>query len=324
MRGPTQSIRSSITMSYVRVVVLMLLSATFVLGQAPTSGGCGKNVSFAIAENGQPVPAIPKFTLKWLSSKTRQETFGGLCFSQVPSTSETNYIVVFSTNPNAFDGLKASAHTYKASPQSDPTASGSGGTWSYAYTGAAPSATTDTLDLRRDDKPKTLVVRAYDQSGRTVSQGNLNSFSSREKLLEKMLSDILKDTPSPETKKYLTSALSVYYVNCDVDGQPVSPSIEQPVRASLTTAAPAPAVTAPVPPPQPKPELQIWSYPAGADVFLDGSYVGQTPYSVEVAPGQHTIDLRKKNFGIWQRRITAMSGTRKIGGNLEQKVLNLQ
>ncbi len=324
MRGATQDIRSSIKMRYgLVVVVLMLSSVTFVLGQAPTSGGCGKNISFAIAENGQPVPAIPKFTLKWLGSKTRQEAYGGLCFSQVPSTSETNYIVVFSTNPNAFDGLKASAHTYKSSPQSDSGGNGSGGTWSYAYAGAAPNATTDTLNLKRDDKPKTLVVRAYDQSGRTVSQANLNSFSSREKLLEKVLSDVLKDSPPPETKKYLTSSLSVYYVNCDVDGQPVSPPIEGAVRASLSTPAPTP-VTAPAPPPPPKPELQIWSYPAGADVFLDGEYVGKTPYSLQVAPGSHTIDLRKKNFGIWQRRILATNGTRRIGGNLEQKVLDLQ
>ncbi len=324
MRGPAQDIRSSITMRHhAYIVMLMVLSVTFVWGQAPTSGGCAKNVSFAIAENGQPVPAIPKFTLKWLGSKTRQETYGGLCFSQVPSTGDTNYIVVFSTNPNAFDGLMASAHTYKSSPQSDSAGNGSGGTWSYAYSGAAPNATTDTLDLRRDDKPKALAVRAYDQSGRTVSQANLSAFSSREKLLEKVLSDVVKDSPPPETKKYLTSALSVYYVNCDVDGQPVSPPIDAPLRASLSTSATAP-VTKPAAPPPPKPELQIWSYPAGADVFLDGEYVGKTPYSAEVVPGSHTIDLRKKNFGIWQRKILATNGTRRIGGNLEQKVLDLQ
>ncbi len=309
-------------MRYGRIVVLLFLSVAFVRGQESTSG-CAKNVSFAIAENGQPVPAIPKFTLKWIGSKTRQESFSGLCFSQVPSTSETNYIVVFSTNPNTFDGLKASAHTYKTAPQTNPALTSSGGTWSYAYSGAAPTATTDTLDLKRDDKPKSVEVRAFDQSGRTVSQGSLATSSSRDKLLEKVLSDILKDSPPPESRKSVASVLSVYYVNCDVDGQPVSPPIGAPLRASVSPA-PTPAATAPAPAPPPKPELQIWSYPAGADVFLDGEYVGKTPYSVAVAPGAHTIDLRKKNFGIWQRKIEATAGTRRIGGNLEQKVLELQ
>lgn len=310
-------------MKYCAALVLLLSSVTFVWAQEPTSVGCAKNISFAIAESGQPVPAIPKFTLKWLGSKTRQETYSALCFSQVPSTSQTNYIVLFSTNPNSFDGLEASAHSYKTSPQSN--SSTYGGTWSYAYTGAAPSSTTPTLDLKRDDKPKSLEVRAFDQTGRTVSRANLSSYGSRDKLLEKVLNDILKDSPPPESRKSVASQLSVYYVNCDVDGQPVSPSLDPSPAAALKDAkATAPVPTAPAPPPPPKPELQIWSSPAGADVFLDGQYVGQTPYLAEVAPGMHTIDLRKKNFGIWQRKIQATNGTRRIGGNLEQKILELQ
>ena len=42
-------------------------------GAAPAPLACSKNVSFAIAEGGQPVPAIPKFTLKWLEGKSRKE-----------------------------------------------------------------------------------------------------------------------------------------------------------------------------------------------------------------------------------------------------------
>ena len=311
-------------MRYSLTLVTLLVSVTFGWGQAATSEGCAKNVSFAVAENGQPVPAIPKFTLKWLGGKSRQQEFGSLCFSQVPSVTQTNYIVVFSTNPNAFDGLKASAHTYKSSPQAhegNAAVNSSGGTWSYSYTGAAPPAT-NSLELKLDDKPKTLQVRAFDQSGRIVSQGSLAAFSSREKLLEKILTDIRKDSTPPESRKPFASPLSVYYVNCDVDGQPVSPGLDPPPAAHLPPAPPPPVAAAP--PPPPKPQLDIWSSPEGADVFLDGEYVGKTPYSAAVSAGEHTIDLRKKNFAIWQRKIQAMAGTRRIGGNLEQKVLDLQ
>jgi hypothetical protein len=311
-------------MRYPLSVLLLIVSAHYVWGQAENPPSCAKNISFAVAENGQPVPAIPKFTLKWLAGKSRRESFSSLCFSQVPSATQTNYIVVFSTTANAFDGLKASAHTYRSSPQGHDgnVVNSYGGTWSYAYTGAAPPATTSTLELNRDDKPKALNVRAFDQGGRTISQDSLGESSSREKLLEKVLADIIKDSPPPETRKPFASPLSVYYVNCDVDGQPVSPNIEASVKPIAAVAPPVPAT--PTPPPQPKSELQIWSSPAGADVFLDGAYVGQTPYSQEVSPGQHTIDLRKKNFAIWQRKIQAQAGTRRIGGNLEQKILDLQ
>lgn len=315
-------------MKYGLALISLILSGSFGWAQAaPASDGCSKNVSFAVAENGQPVPAIPKFALKWLGGKSRQEGFASLCFSQVPSGTETNYIVVFSTNPNAFDGLKASAHTYKSAtqPREGTAAVNSyGGTWSYAYTGAAPVATTSTLELKRDDKPKTLDMRAFDQRGRTISQGSLAAFSSREKLLEKVLTDIGKDSPPPESRRPFASPLSVYYVNCDVEGQPVSPALDPHPAASVATATPPPPAADAPPPPPPKPELEIWSSPAGADVFLDGEYVGKTPYSTAVPPGEHTIDLRKKNFAIWQRKIQASAGTRRIGGNLEQKILELQ
>ena len=57
---------------------------------------------------------------------------------------------------------------------------------------------------------------------------------------------------------------------------------------------------------------------------MDGEFVGQTPHTLVVTPGEHTINLRKKDFGIWQRRIVVVPGKRKIGATLEQKVLNLQ
>src|SRR5208282_798399 len=87
-----------IAMKYGFALISLILSGSFVWGQVPPSEGCAKNVSFAVAEDGQPVPAIPKFTLKWLGSKSRQEGFASLCFSQVPSLTQTNYLVVFSTN----------------------------------------------------------------------------------------------------------------------------------------------------------------------------------------------------------------------------------
>ncbi len=311
-------------MRYPLTLILLLVSGSCLWGQAEAPANtCSKNVSFAIAEGGQPVPAIPKFTLKWLGGKSRKEGFPNLCFSQVPSLTQTNYMVVFSSTPAALESLKASAHTYKSGSQGhDNPVNSYSGTWSYVYAGAAPPATTtSTLDLRRDDKPKSLDARVFDQSGKTISQASLSTSSSREKLLEKLMGDIAKESVPPEATKSFASQLPVYYVNCDVGGQPVSPPIETAAAVPVKASAAAPAPPAPDPPTS---ELDIWSYPEGADVFLDGAYVGKTPYAQTVAPGAHTIDLRKKNFAIWQRKVTTGPGKRKIGGNLEQKILDLQ
>jgi PEGA domain-containing protein len=279
---------------------------------------CSKNVSFAVAEGGQPVPAIPKFTLKWLGNKARQQSYHGLCFSQIPSANANNYIIIFSTSESTFEGLNPSAHTYtSAKPAVENTGAinSYGGTWNYSYVGVPAPATTTTLDLKRDDKPKSLYVRTYDQQGRIISRYNLNMVSSRERLLEQALADILRDSSPPPNQKPFLAPLSVYYVNCDVDGPPAQTPME-------------PLSPRPTEPPHKDPTtetvLDIWSNPPGADIFLDGGYMGKTPNSQAVPPGEHTITLRKKDFATWQRKVLVTPGKRRVTAYLEQKVLTLQ
>lgn len=315
-----------IEMKYRLALALLIVVATLAWGeQTPAaSGSCSKNVSFSVAEAGQPVPAIPKFTAKWLDNKSHREHYPNLCFSQIPAANLLNYIVVFSTSENSFEGLKPSAQTYTTAnqPKDAGDVASYGGTWSYAYTGVAPPPTTDTLDLKRDDKPKSVDVRAYDQTGRIVSRRTLAAASSRDKLLEQVLADIISDAPSQGSKKGFVAPLSVYYVNCNVPDQPPNPGMPETAAA---TPPPTPAATPSKPAPPPDPVLEIWSTPSGADVFLDGEFVGRTPYTTSVAEGEHTVNLRKKDFGIWQRKVSVVPGSkRRVGATLEQKVLVLQ
>ena len=310
-------------------LTLLFLVATSGLVWGQTSAppaACAKNVSFAVAEGGQPVPAIPKFALKWLSGKPRQQRYAALCFSQIPSANTTNYIVVFSTSDATFEGLTPTAHTYtSATPVSGSTGaiSSYGGTWNYSYTGVPPPVTTATLALKRDDKPKSVDVRTYDQHGRVISRYSLSRFPSREKLLEQVLADILADSPPASNRKPFAAPLSVYYVNCDVDAPPTeTASRMDPSHNVSPSDAPPPAPTPP--PPPPPPQLDIWSSPAGADIFLDGEFVGKTPFSFAVTPGEHVISLRKRDFGTWQRKMSVTAGKRKVAAYLEQKVLELQ
>lgn len=312
-------------------VFLLLLAATFVFAQQPVEvdtgnqqSSCTKNVSFAVAEGGQPVPDIPKFALKWLSGKARKEGFAKICFSQIPSASLTNYVVIFSTTEAAFNGLTPQAHTYTTATTAhdgNTPVSSFGGTWTYAYAGTAPPATTDSLSLKRDDKPKSLAARAYSQSGKMLAQYNLSAVGSRDKLIEDVMKDVLNDSPQAISRKQVAAPLSVYYVNCDVDSPPVSNSA---TASASTPAAVTPVkATAPVAAPPPPPELLIWSSPGGADVFVDGLFVGKTPFQLTVPLGDHLITMRKKDFGIWQRKVTAIPGKQRVSAYLEQKILEL-
>jgi hypothetical protein len=53
--------------------------------------------------------------------------------------------------------------------------------------------------------------------------------------------------------------------------------------------------------------VAIKSTPDGADITIDGKFVGTTPSTLQVAPGEHTIIIEKSGFKLWQRAITVNS-----------------
>lgn len=53
--------------------------------------------------------------------------------------------------------------------------------------------------------------------------------------------------------------------------------------------------------------VAIKSTPDGADITIDGKFVGTTPSTLQVAPGEHTIIIEKSGFKPWERTITMNS-----------------
>ncbi len=300
------------------VIVLLAVSA---VGQSPAPVPCTKTITFAVAEGGQPVPAVPKFAAKWIGKKYHYDEHPELCLSQIPSSRTANYVVIFAITEASFDGLTPTAHTYTSTgPVSGSLAGASsyGGTWNYSYTGMPPVPTTGTLELLRvDNSKKVLVVRAYDQHGRQVSHHNVDSDHNREKVLQQVLADIHQAPVEKPDLKRLAAPLSVYYVNCDVD----SPGPSSLVGANDPPSAQADPKPAPRPPPLPT--LEFWSNPAGADIFLDGGYLGRTPFTSTVLPGDHVVVIRKADYATWQRKILVSEGQRRVNAYLERKFLNL-
>ena len=53
----------------------------------------------------------------------------------------------------------------------------------------------------------------------------------------------------------------------------------------------------------------ITSSPDGAEVELDGNFVGNTPSALAVAEGEHTLEIKKAGFKVWQRKLKVTSGS---------------
>jgi len=64
-------------------------------------------------------------------------------------------------------------------------------------------------------------------------------------------------------------------------------------------------------------KLSIVSNPAAADIEVDGGFVGNTPSSVEVATGDHTITVSKSGYKTWERKLKANGGNVNINAELE-------
>lgn len=92
------------------------------------------------------------------------------------------------------------------------------------------------------------------------------------------------------------------YVNGDVklDIAKFQPSSAgQPAVASSATPAANPTSA----------KLQIESNPPGADIEVDGGFVGNTPSDVQVAEGEHDIVVKKAGFNNWERKMKISAGS---------------
>ncbi|MCI0391895.1 MAG: trypsin-like peptidase domain-containing protein [Acidobacteria bacterium] len=65
--------------------------------------------------------------------------------------------------------------------------------------------------------------------------------------------------------------------------------------------------------------VQITSEPTGAEVFVDGEFVGSTPSKVQVSPGERKIKITRPNHKDWERAIKIQPNEEKtINALLEQ------
>ena len=67
-------------------------------------------------------------------------------------------------------------------------------------------------------------------------------------------------------------------------------------------------------------KLRVESDPSGADIEIDGSFVGNTPSDVQVAEGDHAVTVKKAGFQNWERKMKISGGSNvHINAGLEKE-----
>jgi len=63
--------------------------------------------------------------------------------------------------------------------------------------------------------------------------------------------------------------------------------------------------------------LNVASNPEGAEIDIDGTFMGNAPAVLELEPGDHTVTLRKAGYRLWQRKMRVSGGQARLNGALE-------
>ncbi|HEV2178221.1 MAG TPA: PEGA domain-containing protein [Terriglobia bacterium] len=87
-------------------------------------------------------------------------------------------------------------------------------------------------------------------------------------------------TPAPRTSPTL-------------ERRPAPPSVKRPEAATPSAGAST---------------VVVKSTPSGADIAVDNNYVGSTPSTFKLPPGEHVIAIAKPGFLEWQRHVTITAG----------------
>jgi PEGA domain len=63
----------------------------------------------------------------------------------------------------------------------------------------------------------------------------------------------------------------------------------------------------------PEPTMQpasiiVKSTPPGADITIDGKYMGSTPSTIQLSPGDHLVSIEKEELRPWERTMTVTAG----------------
>lgn len=82
---------------------------------------------------------------------------------------------------------------------------------------------------------------------------------------------------------------------------------------------PPPSKTGAAPLPSAQASVSIDSTPSGADIEIDGAFVGNTPSTISIASGSHQVAVKKKGFTDWSKTLNVTGGTIRLKAGLEQE-----
>jgi len=101
---------------------------------------------------------------------------------------------------------------------------------------------------------------------------------------------------------------------------PVFSKIAESIRFEGATTGTASSSAAQPPPLKPSSQVSVLSSPDGADILIDGKYMGSTPSTIVLTAGSHTISIQESGYRPWDRTLALVSGSKvTVDARLEKQ-----
>jgi len=118
------------------------------------------------------------------------------------------------------------------------------------------------------------------------------------KVVEQLILQFIRDLPTTELNPSL------------------APGANAPLPPQESVAAPLPSHDSAQ---EGSASVTIKSTPDGADILLDGKFAGNTPSTIRIKAGDHTVRIELKGFSAWERSLTISADAQMtLNANLSQ------
>jgi len=134
----------------------------------------------------------------------------------------------------------------------------------------------------------TLIINVQNKKGMSWGAGDRMA----DKFFSQVSDELAGDVKQAAAVKPQEAAIAVP----DPKAVPPEPSMTKPAGEA---AAPA----------DDKGKILLSSTPDAAEVYVDDAFVGNTPATLRLAPGKHTIKVAEKGFKTWSKELSAITSS---------------
>jgi len=198
------------------------------------------------------------------------------------------------------------------------SAGGSGGNWGASSAGGARPQTAEIIKTFGQRCPEVVVNNRADISNYVVEldhEGGKGLLRHKDKIavFERVSGDsIFSESTLSVGGSVQDACLAITKHWASHAGEMTAASAK---AAPTLRETPAPQ-TSPTDPAT-KASFALSSNPTGAEIEIDGSFVGDTPSAIQIEPGEHDIVIKKKGFEAWHRKIKVSGGTVTLNADLD-------